>query len=345
MHRVRSLLGLALASSLTALGLVVASPGIAVGNPRPRRAGLLGVRRSHLPGGQDQRRSSLLTPWKSEASGAADYGFSPDDGEVFKASVTRGPGPGRGASAVPAMPAGLPGHGRPERVEVAEARSRLQRPRPASTPHRSRPTACRRSTPMSRAPVTGWAAARRTAALIAAGWRSRESRSTPRSERRQADPSRPRLRRRPEPTPDEPTRRRRRIRADSEPSQPPDPDPDADSDHAAHPKPSPSDDDADDTQFSFAGLAGHPARAAADHRYAVHQPVASGWCSKKSLDLRFATHSGDVVDWDTPDHEQYERASAAMRAAGVGRHPVHPDHRQPRHRCGRRRGQRQDPRP
>ena len=33
MHRVRSLLALALASSLTALGLVVASPGIATGLP------------------------------------------------------------------------------------------------------------------------------------------------------------------------------------------------------------------------------------------------------------------------------------------------------------------------
>jgi hypothetical protein len=42
--------------------------------------------------------------------------------------------------------------------------------------------------------------------------------------------------------------------------------------------------------------------------------------NKSSLDLRFATHSGDVVDWDTPGHELYERASAAMRpleSAGI----------------------------
>jgi Calcineurin-like phosphoesterase len=42
--------------------------------------------------------------------------------------------------------------------------------------------------------------------------------------------------------------------------------------------------------------------------------------NKAALDLRFATHSGDVVDWDTPKHEQYELASAAMRpleSAGI----------------------------
>ena len=35
MHKVRSLLVLALVSALMALGLVAASPGIAVGNPGP----------------------------------------------------------------------------------------------------------------------------------------------------------------------------------------------------------------------------------------------------------------------------------------------------------------------
>ncbi|NLU78307.1 metallophosphoesterase [Micromonospora sp. HNM0581] len=31
------------------------------------------------------------------------------------------------------------------------------------------------------------------------------------------------------------------------------------------------------------------------------------------LDLRFVTHSGDVVNYDTPNHVQYERARAALR--------------------------------
>jgi hypothetical protein len=39
-----------------------------------------------------------------------------------------------------------------------------------------------------------------------------------------------------------------------------------------------------------------------------------------SLDLRFATHTGDVVNWDTADHAQYKVASAAMKpleSAGI----------------------------
>jgi hypothetical protein len=42
--------------------------------------------------------------------------------------------------------------------------------------------------------------------------------------------------------------------------------------------------------------------------------------NRAALHLRFATHSGDVVDWDTPNHDQYEIASAAMRpleSAGI----------------------------
>lgn len=34
---------------------------------------------------------------------------------------------------------------------------------------------------------------------------------------------------------------------------------------------------------------------------------------KSELDLRWVTHTGDVVNWDTPDHSQYEIASRAMR--------------------------------
>jgi hypothetical protein len=35
--------------------------------------------------------------------------------------------------------------------------------------------------------------------------------------------------------------------------------------------------------------------------------------NEAALDLRFVTHSGDVVNWDTPDHGQYKVASDAMR--------------------------------
>ncbi|NGM12990.1 metallophosphoesterase [Verrucosispora sp. WMMA2044] len=34
---------------------------------------------------------------------------------------------------------------------------------------------------------------------------------------------------------------------------------------------------------------------------------------RTTLDLRFVTHSGDVVNYDTPDHAQYDRARAALR--------------------------------
>lgn len=40
----------------------------------------------------------------------------------------------------------------------------------------------------------------------------------------------------------------------------------------------------------------------------------------KALDLRFVTHTGDVVDWDTDDHLQYKRAAAALgvlKSAGI----------------------------
>jgi hypothetical protein len=42
--------------------------------------------------------------------------------------------------------------------------------------------------------------------------------------------------------------------------------------------------------------------------------------NRDQLDLRFVVHTGDVVNWDTPDHAQYESASAALlplEAAGV----------------------------
>lgn len=38
-------------------------------------------------------------------------------------------------------------------------------------------------------------------------------------------------------------------------------------------------------------------------------------------DLRFVTHTGDVVNWDTPDHAQYRRAQAAMQVLTSSRVP------------------------
>jgi hypothetical protein len=49
----------------------------------------------------------------------------------------------------------------------------------------------------------------------------------------------------------------------------------------------------------------------------------SNWlvANKNSLDLRFVTHTGDVVNWDTADHGQYARARAALRPLKAARIP------------------------
>ena len=42
--------------------------------------------------------------------------------------------------------------------------------------------------------------------------------------------------------------------------------------------------------------------------------------NEDALDLRYITHTGDVVDWDTPDHDEYEMAAegvAVLEAAGI----------------------------
>lgn len=43
--------------------------------------------------------------------------------------------------------------------------------------------------------------------------------------------------------------------------------------------------------------------------------------NRAALDLRYVAHSGDVVNWDTPDHAQYEVASAAMAPLEAARIP------------------------
>ncbi len=75
-----------------------------------------------------------------------------------------------------------------------------------------------------------------------------------------------------------------------------------------------------DAKFSFAVIP--------DTQMEVHEPTdtrfreRSQWLVDHAaeLDLRYVTHTGDVVDWDTPDHAQTAIASAALRpleAAGI----------------------------
>ncbi|MET0693034.1 MAG: metallophosphoesterase [Propionibacteriaceae bacterium] len=43
--------------------------------------------------------------------------------------------------------------------------------------------------------------------------------------------------------------------------------------------------------------------------------------SKSSLDLKFVTHTGDIVNWDTPDHIQYVRAAAGLKPLETAKIP------------------------
>ena len=94
MYKVRSLLVLALVSALMALGLVAASPGIAIGNPGPQLAPpTCAAFDDPIYRVVKANDVSLLTPWKTEAASAvANYGFSTNDGEVFQASINPAPG-------------------------------------------------------------------------------------------------------------------------------------------------------------------------------------------------------------------------------------------------------------
>ena len=77
--------------------------------------------------------------------------------------------------------------------------------------------------------------------------------------------------------------------------------------------PAPAPDAPADTTFSFAVMP--------DTQQEVLRPSdtrfknRTQWLARNeaALDLRFVTSSGDVVNWDTPAHEQYEVASEAMK--------------------------------
>ncbi len=68
-----------------------------------------------------------------------------------------------------------------------------------------------------------------------------------------------------------------------------------------------------DTKFAFAVMPDTQQEVlnASDTRFR-HR---TNWlvANRSTLDLRFVTHSGDVVNWDTPDHSQYVIARDAMR--------------------------------
>ncbi|GAA0394645.1 hypothetical protein GCM10009541_42120 [Micromonospora gifhornensis] len=68
-----------------------------------------------------------------------------------------------------------------------------------------------------------------------------------------------------------------------------------------------------DTRFSFAVVPDTQEEVldAADNRF--RQRIDWLVAQRNALDLRFVTHSGDVINYDTSDHVQYVRASNALR--------------------------------
>lgn len=74
-----------------------------------------------------------------------------------------------------------------------------------------------------------------------------------------------------------------------------------------------------DTKFSFAVYPDTQQEVFGDSRFINR----TNWLvkNKTALDLRFVTHSGDVVNWDTPNHDQYAVASKAMAPLEQARIP------------------------
>lgn len=77
-------------------------------------------------------------------------------------------------------------------------------------------------------------------------------------------------------------------------------------------------DDVDPT-FSFAVYPDTQQETGKDGRFIDR----ANWLVKNrdNLDLRFMAHTGDVVNWDTPDHDQYEVASKALKPLETAKIP------------------------
>ena len=93
--------------------------------------------------------------------------------------------------------------------------------------------------------------------------------------------------------------------AEPEPQPPADPEPEP----PAEPQP-PADDDDDDTTFSIAVMPDTQQDVLGSKRLTNR----AEWLvdNRQDLDLQFVMHTGDVVNWDTPAHEQYANASRSL---------------------------------
>lgn len=274
---VRPLLALALATSVVAAAALT-SPSAAVAAPgAPSCSSLDDPMYQRVNTGN---AASLVTPWAGEAAGAARYGFNQDDGVVFRASRTAAEG------LVPVHRLYKPGSGNflasanPGEWTSAVARHAYE---DQGLSFYVSPVAADCLVPVNRyvkrdkhrlaaSGATG-------SALAAAGWRLEGVAfyAAPAST-----------------APDEPA---------PTPAPAPVPAP------APAPAPDPTS-PSGDTKFSFAVYPDTQQEVGRDSRFVNR----ANWLveNKSELDLRFVTHVGDVVNWDTPDHDQYEVASKAM---------------------------------
>ncbi len=329
MHRVRSMLVLALASTLVALGLVAASPSRSAGDPGAAGPPACSAFDDPIYRVAKPNGLSLLTPWRGEAESAvANHGFS-DEGEVFRASVSPAPGLVEVHRLYRPWP-------RQDFVDTAveeewrNADSKLLGYRDQGRRYYVSPVAADCLSPVytyakgSKHRLSG--SQRSRAALVADGWEEQ----TIAFNAAVTDPvAAPAPRPAPIPTPTAEPTPTEKPSADPTPTEKPtptaaptpteSPTPTADPTPTDVPLPRPGPGGVD-TEFSFAAYpdtqrecwTGRDTRFLGRSQWLVQ--------NKDALDLRFATHSGDMVDWDTPQHDQYEIASAAMRpleSAGI----------------------------
>jgi hypothetical protein len=282
MRRLRSLFALVVASSLTAVGIVAAVPVAAVGAPAATgdAPSCSVFSDSVVQVVKPSNQASLVTLLSNEAKGASDHGFTDNQGEVFKASTSPGPGLVEVHRLYRSVKQDFVASADPDEYNTADGSLLGYREEGVSFYASAVPEGC--LSPVVRYEKSGrhrLAAAREDRdALVAAGWTSQGT-SFYAGLPDGGTPS--------PPTPDPvPT-----------PVQPGPRDPGGDS----------------GSTFSFAVmpdtqqevLSSKDTRLVDRTRWLVKE--------KSDLNLKFVTHTGDVHNWDTPDHSQYEISSRAMK--------------------------------
>ncbi len=303
MQKVRSLLALALASSLIALGLVAVAPGSATGAPVAN--GDPDCSAFNDPVQQvvkPKNDVTLASVWTSEVAGAADYGFTSDLGTAFLASKTSAEGLVEVHRLYRSIRQDFLYSADPQ--EWTALTEGLLDYEDQGRSFYASPIAAPCLVPVFRYEKGGRhrlaASAADRGALVTDGW-SYEGISfyaalAPGDVAPDPDPT-------PTPTPTGTPR----PDTDATPTPTPTPTPTATATATQPPG------GGGDTVFSFAAMPDtqQEVLSTKDTRFANR----TNWLvqQRTALDLRWVAHSGDVHNWDTPAHDQYEVSSKAMK--------------------------------